>query len=767
MAHSQFPIATILGYPRIGPARELKRAVESYWAGKISQEELRKAEQDLRLASYARLTELGLTDEAAIPESFSLYDQVLDVTTLLGAIPERFSGRTGYDLYFSLARGDAEVAPLEMTKWFDTNYHYLVPEIGPDTTISLTDRSIIDRFAEAAEAGFHVRPTLVGPVTYLALAKSADGSSYSPLDRLDDVVAAYGQLLAELAKAGVAWVQFDEPALTSDNLPVERRDIVEAARGAWQTLAAIEVRPQILVTAPYGNADLAAQALLTTGVEAIHASAEQLAALAGRGLDCGGVTLVAGAVDGRNIWIADLKKAAATLDSLQDLGAAGLAVASTTSLLHVPYDVAAEKWDDAELDRNLHEWLAFADQKVGEIVTLARGLTDGWDAVTEPIERASDILARRAASAGVVRDEVRDRVADVDAAARRRVEYSQREPQQKQRLGLPLLPVTTIGSFPQTAQIRKTRAAFVRGQIDERQYHEEIRGEIGRVIALQEELDVDVLVHGEAERNDMVQYFAELLDGFAVTRSGWVQSYGTRCTRPSILWGDVARSRPLTVEWTGYAQSLTARPVKGMLTGPVTILAWSFVRDDLPIGDVADQVALALRDEIADLQARGVAIVQVDEPALREKLPLARGEHADYLAWAVGAFRLATSVAEPSTQIHTHLCYSEFGQIIDAIDDLDADVTSIEAARSRMEILPELAEHGYARGIGPGVWDIHSPRVPSVDELAELLEAATRSIPASRVWANPDCGLKTRAYPETEATLANLVAATKRIRENL
>ena len=769
MTSPRFPSATILGYPRIGPSRELKRAVESYWAGKIDADELRSAERGLRLASYKRLRELGLTEAASIPESFSLYDQVLDVTVLLGAIPERFAGRTGYDLYFSLARGDDTAPPQEMTKWFDTNYHYLVPEIGPETPVGLADRGVVERFAEAREAGFDVRPALVGPVTYLALAKAADGApaEFSPLDRLDDVVDAYAELLSELAAAGAEWVQFDEPALTSDNLPAARSDLVAAAFRAWQQLAAVDPRPSILVTTPYGDASQAIPALTQTGVEAIHAAAGQLAPFAGSGVDFSEVALVAGAIDGRNIWTADLGRAERSLQALEPLGAAGLSVSTTTSLQHVPYNTEVEKWDDPELDANLHEWLAFADQKVREVVVLAKGLTEGWGAVADEIRRSEEILARRSRSVGVVREDVRDRVAAVDESLRTRVEYAEREPRQRERLGLPPLPTTTIGSFPQTPQIRKTRAAFNCGEIDEAGYLEAIRAEIADVIALQEGLDVDVLVHGEPERNDMVQYFAELLEGFAVTSQGWVQSYGTRCTRPSILWGDVARTKPLTTEWTAYAQSLTDRPVKGMLTGPVTILAWSFVRDDLPIAQAADQVALALRDEIADLQAGGAAIIQVDEPALRERLPLAAEEHEAYLAWAVGSFRLATAVAEPSTQIHTHLCYSEFGQIIDAIDALDADVTSIEAARSRMEILPELAEHGYVRGIGPGVWDIHSPRVPSTEELTELIEAAVAAIPASRVWVNPDCGLKTRAYPETKATLENLVSAAKAVRSQL
>ncbi len=462
-----------------------------------------------------------------------------------------------------------------------------------------------------------------------------------------------------------------------------------------------------------------------------------------------------------------MESAIARLDAAKALNPASLAVSTSTSLQHVPHDTALEKWDDPVLDANLHAWLAFADQKVGEVVTLARGVNNGWDSISEAVEATREVLAQRAAAPGVVRHELRERVARLTEADREREDFAVRDELQRERLGLPLIPTTTIGSFPQTKEIRRARAAWAKGELSDEDYAQRMREEIESVIRLQENLGLDVLVHGEAERNDMVQYFAEQLEGFAATKNGWVQSYGSRCTRPSILWGDVVRPHAMTVEWARYAQSLTDHPVKGMLTGPVTIIAWSFPRNDLPLAEVADQIGLALRDEVTDLQDAGIAVVQVDEPALRELLPLDQARHADYLKWAVDSFRLATAGVRPDTQIHTHLCYSEFGQILDAILGLDADVTSIEAARSRMEVLPELAEQGFNHGVGPGVWDIHSPRVPSVEELTELLTLATDSIELRNLWSNPDCGLKTRGYAETEESLKNLVEATRIVREQL
>ena len=763
-ATTQFPTATILAYPRIGRGRELKRALEARWAGRITDAELIQAANDLRKENLARLVELGLNpSDASLADAPSLYDHVLDATILLGAIPPRFAGREGLDLYFALARGDDKVGPEEMTKWFDTNYHYLVPEIGPDTPLRFADDTITRRFTDAREWGYVTRPVLVGPVTYLALAKADPATpDFDPLTRIDEAVAAYEEALASLHAAGAPWVQLDEPALTSDNLSRSRAELGELAARVYERLAASQNRPQILLTTPYGDASHAVAALAKTGVEALHV--DTLRGSLPKDADLSGVTLVVGAVDGRYIWRADLAQLRETLKAAQALGATRVTVATSNSLQHVPHDTALETWDDETLNANLHAWLAFADQKVLEVVTLARGLDEGWDAIDAEVAEATRVLEQRAAAPGVVRPEVRNRTAALTEDDRTREPYLEREAAQTERLHLPPLPTTTIGSFPQTTEIRKARAANARGELSDADYEARMREEIASVITLQEELGLDMLVHGEAERNDMVQYFAELLDGFAATRNGWVQSYGSRCTRPSILWGDVSRPAPMTVGWTSYAQSLTDKPVKGMLTGPVTIIAWSFPRNDLPLGEIADQIGLALRDEVSDLEAAGIAAIQVDEPALRELLPLDADRHADYLNWSVGSFRLATSSVRPDTQIHTHLCYSEFGQIIDAIKGLDADVTSIEAARSKMEVVPELAEAGFDHGIGPGVWDIHAPRVPSTEELAELIGLAADAVPVSRLWVNPDCGLKTRGYEETKASLDNLVSATRQVR---
>lgn len=800
VTNTHLPTATILGYPRIGRRRELKRAVESFWAGRTTADELEATARDLRLATARRLVDLGLeAGTAAVPGSFSYYDQVLDAVALLGAVPERFAGLTTDEgnlplaAYFTVARGEGDRAPLEMTKWFDTNYHYLVPEIGPDTPIGFVDDRAVREFTELAhpaDSGQAVvtRPVLVGPVTFLLLSKAADDApeGFRPLDRLDDVVAAYAELLRTLAAAGAPWVQLDEPALVTDLLDVPFDEVADAVRRAYTRLAtdlspAVDPagtgsddaaeRPAILVTAPYG--DLRSDAgdglalLAGTDVEAIAIDVVRGAVPTGSVPGLENKTVVAGVIDGHNIWRADLDARLTTLESLAaagtGLGARALAVGTSTSLLHVPHDVA----DEPRLEPGLKSWLAFADQKVAEVATLATGLAEGRGAVADRLAESTAAVRSRAEAPGVVVPEVRERTAALTAADAQRAPYAERAAAQQARLNLPALPTTTIGSFPQTSEIRSTRAAWVRGELSDANYTAAMRAEIASTVALQEELGLDVLVHGEPERNDMVQYFAEQLDGFATTVNGWVQSYGSRCVRPPILWGDVSRPAPLTVEWTAYAASLTDKPVKGMLTGPVTILAWSFVRDDLPLGDTADQVALALRDEVTDLEAAGIGVVQVDEPALRELLPLRTAAHPGYLEWSVRSFRLSTAGAQTATQVHTHLCYSEFGQVIGAIDGLDADVTSVEAARSRMEIVPELADAGYGRGIGPGVYDIHSPRVPSVEEVTDLVELAAKSIDPRLVWVNPDCGLKTRAYAETKESLANLVTAAKAVRATL
>ena len=761
-----FPSGTILGYPRIGPHRELKKAVEAFWADTITADELEATAAELRAATRERLAGLGLgRADSAIPESFSFYDQVLDTAVTVGAVPTRFAhlvrsdGTLDLAGYFTLARGEGASLPLEMTKWFDSTYHYLVPEIGPETSFALASDRIVRTFAEGRTAGFLTRPVIVGPVTFLLLSKASDDApaDFSPLSRLDDLLPVYATLLERLAVAGAQWIQIDEPALVSESIDTPRAEILGATRWTYQTLGRLARRPSIFVAAPYGSLDdalpvLAAAPVEALGLDLVRGQAPDAAP--GLVADLADKTLVAGVIDGHNIWRGDLAAALSRAESLRAL-CPRVTISTSTSLLHVPHSVA----DEPRLKADLRSWLAFADEKVGQVAVLARGLDDGRAAVSDELAAAHAALESRAGAAGVHVPAVRARTAALTAADFSRAGYESRVAAQSTAFGLPLLPTTTIGSFPQTRDIRRARAQALRGTLSPTEYSELMRAEIARVVALQEAIGLDVLVHGEPERNDMVQYFAENLDGFAVTENGWVQSYGSRCTRPSILWGDVSRPAPITVDWSTYAQSLTAKPVKGMLTGPVTILAWSFVREDQSLGDTARQVALSLRDEIADLEAAGIGIVQVDEPALRELLPLKTTQQAHYLDWSVGSFRLATAGVSAATQIHTHLCYSEFGVVLEAIHNLDADVT--------MDVVRDIASQGFDHGIGPGVYDIHSPRVPSVEELVGLLETALESIPARQVWVNPDCGLKTRGYSETVESLKNMQEAARRVRARL
>ncbi|QDQ96918.1 5-methyltetrahydropteroyltriglutamate--homocysteine S-methyltransferase [Tomitella fengzijianii] len=747
--------ATVLGSPRIGPRRELKKAVEAYWAGRIDADELLATGAALRADMWSQQRAAGLD---SIPVgTFSLYDQVLDTAAMLGALPERVAGIADpLDRYFAAARGNDTVAPLEMTKWFDTNYHYLVPEISPQTRFALDPSKPLGELAEARAQGVPARPVVIGPVTFLLLSKQVDASG-PLLDRIDELLPLYAELLGLLAEAGAEWVQIDEPALVGDRTD----DEIAVARRIYDELAALTQRPAILVASYFGSLGDALPALAATGIEGI---AVDLVAGSDAPAWVPGLArkhVVAGVVDGRNVWRTDLEAALGTLVTL--LGSVGsLAVSTSCSLLHVPYTLEAE----SGLEEPLRSWLAFGAEKTGEVVTLATALSRGRDAVAGAVEAGGSAVRSRREDPRLHDETLRARIDALTSGTRGRSEADVRRRAQ-QGLGLPVLPTTTIGSYPQTREIRLARAALRKGEIDQAEYLRRMRSEIGDVVALQEELGLDVLVHGEPERNDMVQYFAEQLDGFFATQNGWVQSYGSRCVRPPILYGDVRRPSPMTTEWITYAQSLTGKPVKGMLTGPVTILAWSFVRDDQPLAETADQVALAIRDETVDLQAAGIRIIQVDEPALRELLPLRAAEQQAYLDWAVGAFRLATSGVADSTQIHTHLCYSEFGQVIGAIAGLDADVTSIEAARSHMEVLGDLNEVGFDLGVGPGVYDIHSPRVPGVDEIEELLKEALAAVPAERLWVNPDCGLKTRGTEETTASLRNLVEATRRVRARL
>ncbi|MEU0123312.1 5-methyltetrahydropteroyltriglutamate--homocysteine S-methyltransferase [Streptomyces albidoflavus] len=758
--------STVYGYPRQGQHRELKKAVEGYWKGRVDADALKETAAGLRRANWAQLAEAGI-DEVPTGD-FSYYDHVLDTSVMLGAIPPRHRAAVDADPlegYFAMARGNQDVAPLEMTKWFDTNYHYLVPELGPDTVFTADSGKQVAELAEALALGHTARPVLVGPVTYLLLAKPAPGvaEEFEPLTLLDRLLPVYAEVLGDLRAAGAEWVQLDEPALVQDRTPAE----LKAAARAYRDLGALTDRPKLLVASYFDRLGEALPVLAKAPVEglaldfteAAAANLDDLAAVGG----LPGKRLVAGVVNGRNIWIDDHEKSLATLATL--LGLAGrVDVAASCSLLHVPLDTAPER----ELDPQILRWLAFARQKTAEIVTLAKGLAQGTGAIGAEIAANRAALASRADSPLTRDPAVRARTAAVtEADARRPQPYPERAVAQRERLRLPLLPTTTIGSFPQTGEVRAARADLRAGRIDAAGYEERIAAEIAEVIAFQEKAGIDVLVHGEAERNDMVQYFAEQLTGYLATQHGWVQSYGTRYVRPPVLAGDISRPEPMTVGWTTYAQSLTERPVKGMLTGPVTMLAWSFVRDDQPLGETAAQVALALRDEVADLEAAGTAVIQVDEPALRETLPLRAADRPTYLEWATRAFRLTTGGVAPATQIHTHMCYAEFGDIVRAIDDLDADVISLEAARSHMEVAHELAAHGYPREAGPGVYDIHSPRVPGAEEAAALLREGLAAIPAERLWVNPDCGLKTRGWPETRASLENLVAAARTVRAAL
>ncbi|MCP2257831.1 methionine synthase (B12-independent) [Streptoalloteichus tenebrarius] len=759
--------STILGYPRIGPRRELKRAVERYWAGGIDERELTATAAELRRSCWRQLRDAGLDE---IPSgTFSFYDHVLDTAVLFDAVPERYRrlGLGRLDTTFAMARGTNEVAPLEMTKWFDTNYHYVVPEIGPETVFRLAGRTPLAEVAEAREVGVDPRPVLLGPVTFLLLSTASPGAEpgFRPLDRLDDLVERYAELLGELAEAGVGWVQLDEPALVADRTPEE----LAAVERAYRRLGGLATRPRLLVATYFGELGAALPVLARAPIEAVGldlvAGRDNLRRLADEG-GLGDKVLVAGVVDGRNVWRTDLRGALSVCVSALGL-CRELVVGTSCSLLHVPHDLDLElSGEPTGLDPSLRPWLAFARQKVDEVVVLARALREGPAVVSAQLNDNDAALRARRNTDWARVPEVRRRVAALRPEdARRSTPREERVRRQREVLGLPLLPTTTIGSFPQTKEIRAARAGVRSGRVTPEEYERRMRAEIDRAVAVQEEIGLDVVVHGEPERNDMVQYFAERLVGFASTEHGWVQSYGTRCVRPPIIYGDVSRPEPITVEWARYARSRTSRPVKGMLTGPVTMVQWSFVRDDQPRAETAKQVALALRDEVADLEAAGIGVIQVDEPALREGLP-PRAEHrAEYLDWAVTAFRLATSGVRAETQIHTHMCYSEFGEIIDAIEDLDADVTTVEAARSGMRLVADLG--AYRGEIGPGVYDIHSPRVPSVDEIEADLRRVLEVVDARRVWVNPDCGLKTRDYPEVTAALRNMVAAAERLRAEI
>jgi 5-methyltetrahydropteroyltriglutamate--homocysteine methyltransferase len=756
--------SSILGYPRMGPARELKKALEKYWSSQSDERAL--------LNEAARLRALHWKDQAAagidiIPSGdFSLYDHVLDTAAMLGAFPERYgsAGETvSLSSYFAMARGSQaagrDLPALEMTKWFDTNYHYIVPEVDARQRFRLSLTKAIDHFEEARALGVKTRPVLLGPITFLSLAKPADGKT-DLLSLLDGVLPVYEQTLARLAGLGAGWVQMDEPILVTD-LDEPARKAFPRAYAHLRNVAGLK----IMLATYFGDLRENLDLVLESSPAGLHvdlvrgpAQAEKILLKKPKEL-----VLSLGLVDGRNIWKADLEGAIRSAERFVDaFGPERVIVAPSCSLLHCPEDLSLE----TELDSELLSWMAFARQKAVELTVIARALNKGRQSVSVELEESRRAQQTRHDSPRTMNRKVRERLAGLTPAmAQRKSPYAERRKTQAASLRIPLYPTTTIGSFPQTQKVRAARAEFRKGALTKAQYEQFLDEEMERTIRLQEELGLDVLVHGEFERNDMVEYFGEMLSGFAFTRNGWVQSYGSRCVKPPLIYGDVERPTPMTVRWSSRAQSLTTRLMKGMLTGPVTILQWSFVRDDQPREVTCRQIALAIRDEVCDLETSGIKLVQIDEPALREGLPLRRSDWNAYLSWAVEAFRLASSGVKDATQIHTHMCYSEFNDIVPSIGAMDADVISVESARSRMELLGAFRDYRYPNEIGPGVYDIHSPRVPSADEITALLEKALEVLKPEQLWVNPDCGLKTRQWNEVKPALTAMVEAARRLRQ--
>ncbi|MFJ5458591.1 5-methyltetrahydropteroyltriglutamate--homocysteine S-methyltransferase [Pectobacterium sp. CHL-2024] len=745
-----------LGFPRVGLRRELKKAQESYWAGNATQEELLTVGRELRARHWQQQKDAGV-DLLPVGD-FAWYDHVLTTSLLLGNVPARHQNKDGsvdLDTLFRIGRGRAPTgqpaAAAEMTKWFNTNYHYMVPEFTKGQQFKLTWTQLLDEVDEALALGHNVKPVLLGPVTYLWLGK-VKGEQFDRLSLLQDILPVYQQVLAELAKRGIEWVQIDEPALVLE-LP---QAWLAAFKPAYD---ALQGQVKLLLTTYFDSVSQNLETIKTLPVQGLHVDlvhGKDDAATLSAQLPANWV-LSLGVINGRNVWRADLSN---WFERLQPLvGTRDLWLGSSCSLLHSPIDLSVE----VRLDDEVKSWFAFAIQKCAELSLLSQALNSGngqaLDAYSAPIR------ARRT-STRVNNAAVAQRLAAITAQdSQRQNVYSVRADAQRERFNLPAWPTTTIGSFPQTTEIRGLRLDFKQGRLDGNNYRTGISEHIKQAVAEQERLGLDVLVHGEAERNDMVEYFGEHLDGFVFTQNGWVQSYGSRCVKPPVIIGDVGRPEAITVEWAKYAQSLTDKPMKGMLTGPVTILCWSFPREDVTRETIAKQIALALRDEVADLEAAGIGIIQIDEPALREGLPLHRSDWDAYLAWAVDAFRLNAAVAKDDTQIHTHMCYCEFNDIMDSIAALDADVITIETSRSDMELLESFEEFEYPNEIGPGVYDIHSPNVPSVEWMEALLKKAAQRIPAERLWVNPDCGLKTRGWPETRQALANMVQAAQRLRE--
>ncbi|KAL3715541.1 hypothetical protein ACJRO7_007296 [Eucalyptus globulus] len=757
----------IVGYPRMGPKRELKFALESFWDKKSSAEDLQKVSADLRSSIWKQMADAGIK---YIPSNtFAYYDQVLDTTAMLGAVPPRYGwngGEIGFDVYFSMARGNASVPAMEMTKWFDTNYHYIVPELGPDVKFSYASHKAITEYKEAKALGIDTVPVLVGPVSYLLLSKPAKGveKNFSLLSLLGKVLPIYKEVVSELKAAGASWIQFDEPTLVMDLDSHKLQAFTEAYTELQSCLYGVNV----VVETYFADVPAEAYKVLTSlkgvtgfGFDLVRGS--QTLDLIKGGFPTGKY-LFAGVVDGRNIWANDLAGSLSILHALEGIvGKDKLVVSTSCSLLHTAVDLVNE----TKLDKEIKSWLAFAAQKVVEVNALAKALVGQKDEGLFSANAAAQAI--RKSSPRVTNEAVQKAAAALRGSDHRRATtVSARLDAQQKKLNLPVLPTTTIGSFPQTIELRRVRREYKAKKISEEEYVKAIKEEINKVVKLQEELDIDVLVHGEPERNDMVEYFGEQLSGFAFTVNGWVQSYGSRCVKPPIIYGDVSRPNPMTVFWSTTAQSMTARPMKGMLTGPVTILNWSFVRNDQPRFETCYQIALAIKDEVEDLEKAGINVIQIDEAALREGLPLRKSEQSFYLDWAVHSFRITNCGVVDTTQIHTHMCYSHFNDIIHSIIDMDADVITIENSRSDEKLLSVFREGvKYGAGIGPGVYDIHSPRIPSTEEIADRITKMLAVLETNILWVNPDCGLKTRKYTEVKPALLNMVAAAKLLRTQL
>ncbi len=755
-------IAQNLGFPRIGEKRELKKATEAYWKGDLDRAGLESAGAELRKSNWEKQKAAGID---LIPSNdFSYYDHMLDMMCLVGNVPERFGwsgGDVDLDTRFAIARGiqdgNKDAIAAEMTKWFDTNYHYQVPEFTPDTTFALSSTKVFDEFEEAKQLGITTKPVLVGPVTFLTLGKVTEGD-FDKMSLLDQLLPVYEQILGKLAEQGAEWVQLDEPVFSLD-LSKAQQDALRKAYDRLSKVSGIQ-----LLVANYFN-DLADNLDLFTSlpVHALHIDAvrgfNDIEPVADRLSN--NTALSVGIVDGRNIWKTDLEKALAAIKTAHSkVGGDRLMVGPACSLLHTPVTLRNE----AKLDEEFKSWLAFAEEKLDEIVFLARAADGKVD--EQMLASNKEALANRAESARIHDQAVQRRAAGITAKDyERQSPYAERAQKQQAKLGLPAFPTTTIGSFPQTQDVRKARAAHKKGKMSDAEYDAFLEKKIQEAVKMQEDMGFDMLVHGEFERNDMVEYFGEKMSGYAFTQFGWVQSYGSRYVKPPIIFGDVSRPEPMTVKWSKYAQSLTNKPMKGMLTGPVTMVQWAFVRDDQPRSETVKQVALGIRDEIVDLEAAGLAAIQCDEAAFREGLPLRRADWAEYLDWATKSFRLAASGVRDETQVHTHMCYSEFNDIIEAIADMDADCISIETSRSQMELLDAFVKFQYPNEIGPGVYDIHSPRVPEKQEMVQLLEKARDVLPADRIWVNPDCGLKTRGWAEVKPALQHMVEAAKELRE--